>query len=135
MSIVAVRAGLETRLNIMAGRPTDIQWELESEVFTPTVGAAYLRPWLIPAPPFNYGGTTPAKRLSGIFQIDLCWPYDDRENSAPMADALAAQFPQGLSVNANSVTTRVDRSPEIRSGRVEGDRWVIPVRVTYFANI
>lgn len=135
MSTVAIRAVLEKRLAAMVGRPADIQWELAKTVFVPPPGLPYLRNWLLPAAPFNFGGLSTRRRLSGVFQVDVLYPYAERENAQPMADAVAAWFPQGFTDTANSVTTAVDRTPEVKSGRVEGDKWVIPVRVTYFANI
>src|ERR1043165_3775035 len=122
MSLVAIRAGLETRLLAMPGglSAANTQFELDSELFNPVSGQAYQRVWLMPAAPFNYGGVSKAHRLAGILQVDLCWPVETRSDAAVAADALAAWFPQGLSVIANSVTTTIGRTPEIKAGRVEG---------------
>ena len=136
MSNLAIMSALQTRLLAMPSGIAKAQTAWPGTVFNPTADVPYQRVSLIPAPPLNYSGLSPFKRLSGIFQVDFCYPFGGGSGLADaQADALAAWFPQGLSATANSVTTRVDRTPEIKSGRVEGDRWVIPVRITYFANI
>lgn len=136
MSNLDIAAALETRLLAMPTGIDSANTQFENTTLTPTADVPYQRVWLLPAPPFNYGGRSSAKRLSGIFQIDLCFPYGGGSGDAKAhADAVAEWFYQGLSVAANNVTTHVDRTPEVKSGRVEGDRWVIPIRVSYFTNM
>lgn len=136
MSNLSVSAALEARLLAMPQGIAAAHTQFENTDYTPEGETPYQRVWLLPAKPFNYGGTTKAKRLLGIFQIDLCFPYGGGSGDAKAhAEAVADWFPQGLSVTANNVTTTVDLTPEVKSGRVQGDRWVIPIRVSYFANM
>lgn len=134
--LLSIKFALETRLLAMPGGIAVDHTQFENAKYTPVGTEPYQRVWLMPATPFNYGGMTSAHRLLGFFQVDVCWPYGGGAGDAgALADSIAAWFPQGLSVDANNVTTRIDRTPEIKPGRSEGDRWVIPVRVSYFANV
>ena len=136
MSNKDIRQALEARLIAMPGGIGQDQTQFENENLEPTNGVPYQRTWLMPGPPFNYGGSSIRKRFQGIFQVDLCFPHGDGSGDvSAAAKALVEWFPQGLSLTANNVTTRVDRTPEEMTGRQEGDRWVVPVRVTYFANV
>lgn len=136
MSNKAIRAALEARLLAMPDGIDRARTHFSNVKYVPVSGQPYQEVTIMPAPPFNYAGTSLRKRLSGIFQVKLAFPYGAGPGLAEeAAERLQAWFPQGLSVEANNVTTRIDRTPDIRPGRVEGDRWVVPVRVTYFANI
>jgi hypothetical protein len=52
-----------------------------------------------------------------------------------MADLIAARFAKGLSATANQVTAIFGADPDVKAGRVAGDRWEIPISVSYFANV
>lgn len=135
MSLDVIKSVLEKRLAALPnGIPTkQTQWP--NTELKPAQGVPYQRVWHIPAPPFNFSGLSSRKRLAGVFQVDLCFPFGTGEAAADAAaKALEGWFPQGWTETANNVTTHVDRTPEIKSGRVEGDRWVIPVRVTWYCN-
>ena len=137
MSNSAIRAALTTRLFAMANCIPKEQTEFENdEEFSGTANVPYQRVSLNPAAPFDYSGLPGDKQLKGIFQVSLCFPADAGPGDADdYADTLQAWFAKGLQVTANGVNTRIDRTPEIRQGRREGDRWVVPVRIFYFANV
>lgn len=136
MSNEAILIALQKHLFEMPSGIPATQTAWGSKAFTPTAGVDYQRIWFLPAKPFNYGGLTVAKRLSGVFQVDLNLPFGvDQAEAVARADAVVAWFRQGLSVTANNVTTVVDRTPSQKPGRPEGDRWVVPIDITYFANV
>lgn len=135
MSLPDIKSALEARLKELPGGIPDAQTQWPGYDLEPTQGVPYQRVWHMPAPPHNFSGLSDRRRYSGVFQVDLCFPYGEGEADADAAaKALEGWFPQGLSLTANNVTTHVDRTPETKSGRVEGDRWVIRVRVTWYAN-
>ena len=133
MSAAAIRQALELRLAAMTpALPTAV----ENKKFTPVFGEPYQQVHLLWARPVNPSFGDGFRRLSGIMQVTLQYPIDGGTGDIDeRADDIVAFFPRGLSVTASGVTTTIDRTPEVMSGRTEGDRYVIPVRVQFFANI
>ena len=135
MSLDVIKSQIEARLIALSGGIPAAQTQWANVAFEPTQGTPYQRVWHLPAPPVNFSGLSTRRRYSGYTLIDLCYPYGAGEGDADAAaKALEGWFYQGLSFTTNSVTTHVDRTPEIKSGRVEGDRWVVTVKVTWFCN-
>ena len=133
MSIVNVRAALEAKLNGMAN-PISYAWE--NVPFTPVVGVPYAAAYLLPASPENPTMGDTYYQEQGIFQVSLFYPLQ----VGPAAAAVRAQlirtaFKRGTSMVSGTVTVRVSRTPEIGQGRVDGDRWHLPVRIVWFAGI
>lgn len=133
MSIVNVRAALETKLN---GITPTISTAWENTPFEPQAGTAYQRVTLLAAAPDNptYGGSF--YREQGILQIDLMYPLSDgTAAAAARAELIRAAFKRGTSMASGSVTVIIDKTPEVSSGRVEGERWCVPVKVRWYAGI
>jgi len=133
MSIVSVRAALETKLNNMTPA---LATEWEDIPFTPVTGVPYQQTWLLPATPDNPTMGDDFYREQGIFQITLMYPLQTgTAASAARAQLIRTAFKRGTSMVSGSVTVRIDRTPEVSPGRVDGDRWSIPVKIRYFAGI
>jgi hypothetical protein len=138
MSTQASRAGLTTWLLAMSGGLGSGNTEFENLDYSPIEGQPYQRVALLPAKPLNQtiGSSNNIAQERGLFQIDLYYPLNKGPGDADAQAALiAARFKRGLSVTANQVTTIVDQTPEVRPGRREEDRWVVSIRVSYFANV
>jgi len=133
MSIVSVRIALESELNtIIPALAT--AWE--NVPYTPVIGTPYQSVYLLPAMPDNPTMGTEFYRERGIFQVSLFYPIQ----TGPAAAATRAQlirttFKRGISMTSNGVTVRIDRTPEIGQGRLDGDRWHVPVKISWFAGI
>jgi len=132
MSAVLIRAALEVALAAMT---PPLATAYENAPYTPVVGTPYQRVTLLLAQPANeeFG---PAYREQGFLQVDLNYPL----NSGPAAASSRAQlirstFPCGASFTASGVTVHITRTPEIMPGRVEEDRFVIPVRIQFHSRI
>lgn len=133
MSVSAIRNALETAL---AGMSSALPTQHENDVYTPVSEVPYQQVWMLWAPPENPTLGDDFKRQRGIMQVDLRYPLNRGARDAQtQAEAVQTLFKRGLSLTANSVTTTIETTPEIVSGRVEGDRFVIPVKVKFFANI
>ena len=133
MSTVAIRAALETALAAIS--PT-LSTAWENVDFTPPVtSTAYQRASLMFAQPDNtsYGA---GYRELGIMQIDLNYPQQSGPSAAyTRAELLRATFSRGTTFTSGGVSVVVDRTPEIMAGRNEGGRYVLPVRVRFFAQL
>lgn len=133
MSIIAVRAALETRLNNMAN-PISYVWE--NVPFTPIAGVPFGAVYLLPAIPDNPTMGDTYYQEQGIFQVSLFYPLQmGPKAAADRAELIRSQFKRGVSMTSGSITVRIMRTPEIGQGRVDGDRWMIPVKIQYFAGI
>lgn len=132
MSIVAVRAALETALD---GMSPALATQYENAPFTPTPGTAYQAVNLLTAQPRN-DEVSRNHVEQGLFQITLRYP----QNTGPAAAAaranlIRATFYRGASFTSGAVTVTVNRTPEILPAFTEGDRYVVPVRVPFEAPI
>jgi hypothetical protein len=51
------------------------------------------------------------------------------------AELIRATFYRGASFTSGSVTVNIEDVPEVSSGREDGDRWAVPVRIRWRARI
>lgn len=132
MSVVAIRAALETALNGMTpALPT--AWE--NAAFSPVAGMPYQAVHILFAEPDNieFGS---AHRELGYMQVTLRYPLQTgTAEIAARAELLRNTFYRGATFTSGSVKVVIDRTPEVGSGYVDGDRFVIPVTIRFFANI
>ncbi|MDI6742659.1 MAG: phage tail terminator-like protein [Smithella sp.] len=133
MSLAAIRAALETRLNNMAS-PISYAWE--NTPFTPVAGVPYAAIYLMPATPDNPTMGDGFYREQGIFQISLFYPLQTGPKAAIVRGELIREaFKRGSSLVSGTVIVRIFRTPEIGQGRIEGDRWHLPCKIQFFADI
>ncbi len=133
MSIVLVRVCLETRLNAMTPA---LATSWENLPYTPVAGTPYQAAYVMPATPDNVTMGDGYYREQGIFQISLFYPINAGAGvAAARAQLIRTQFKRGTSMTSGSVTVRISRTPEIGQGRVDGDRWHLPVKIQWFAGI
>ena len=132
MSVVAIRAALETALS---GMSPAISTAWENVPFTTVAGTAYQSAyvmWTEPSNPEFSGG----HQEKGIFQVSLKYPLlNGTLTAATRAELLRTTFYRGNTFTSGAYKVIVERTPEILAGFVEGDRWVVPVRIRFFVNI
>jgi hypothetical protein len=131
---MTVRAALETALNTIS---PSLLTAWENVPFTvPAPATPYQMAHLLLAQPDNVsmGGTT--FQEIGIFQVTLLYP---QQSGAAAAEARATlvrdTFRRGRSFTASGKTVTIERTPEITPGRNEDGRFVIPIRIRFFAHI
>lgn len=133
MSAVLVRTALEVALAAMSPA---VATAWENEPYTPVVGTPYQRVNLMLAAPDNPEMGSARYTEQGIFQISLAYPLDAGPGAATArAELIRSTFYRGASFVSGAVTVNIEKTPEIAPGRVEEDRFVIPVRVRFFAHI
>jgi hypothetical protein len=133
MSVALVRTALETALAAMS---PSLATAYENASYTPVNGTPYQRVWLLAADPDNpeMGNTLHTER--GIFQIDLAYPLKTGPGAAEArAQLIRSTFYRGRSFSASGVTVTIEKTPSHGPSREEADRYVIPVRVRFFAHI
>ena len=134
MSIISIRAALETKLNTITPA-LSTAWE--NVPFTPVAGTPYQRVYLMTATPANPTMGDGYYREQGIFQVSLFYPLQTGTlTAATRANLIQTTFKRGTSMTAGGITVIVGNTPEISQGRVDGDdRFHIPVKIQWFAGI
>ena len=133
MSITSVRDALEIKLNAMTPIVA-IAWQ--NIGYTPVTGTPYQACYLMPARPDNPTMGCNHYREQGIFQVSLFYPLLVGSLAAEArAELIRTTFKRGVSMTSGGVTVRISKTPEIGQGRVDGDRWHVPVKIVWFAEI
>lgn len=74
-------------------------------------------------------------RQRGILQVSLHYPIGEGSGEADLSGGKYREhFARGLSLTGNGVTTIIDETPEVGSGSKQGDRYVVVVRVRFYAD-
>lgn len=127
-----IRSALETAL---AAISPALSTAWENAPFEATAGTAYQICNIIFAEPDNdeYGSR---HRELGYMQVKLMYPLDVGTSAInTRAELLRTTFTRGNSFTSSGVVTMIQRTPEIRPGQVEGDRWAVAVIIRFYANI
>lgn len=123
---------MESALNSISPA-LDTAWE--NDTYKPTTGTPYQEVSILFAAPENveYGA---GYRESGYMQVMLKYPLKKGSKDATdRAELIRTTFKRGNSFTHGGVATIVSNTPEIGPGGVEDGRFVIPVRVRFFANV
>lgn len=132
MSVVSIRAALETALN---GMSPALSTEWENVAFAPVAGTPYQIVNVLFAEPENveYGAR---HREVGYMQVKLMYPLQTgTATAAARAQLLRTTFERGNTFTSGGVTVMISRTPEIQPGTTEGDRYAINVIIRFYANI
>jgi len=133
MSHRNIRIALESRLAAMS---PSVAIAGENTNYLPVPGTPYQRSNLLPATPNNPIVGPQFYRELGIYQVSLCYPLNNGPSAAETrAELVRTQFKRGTTLTNGGYTITIDQTPTIASGFVDGDRWVVPVSIPYWANI
>lgn len=133
MSAVVIRSLLEAALAAMTPA---LATAWENVPFTPVTGAAYQRAHLLLSEPDSIEMSGGHYREQGFLQVTLCYPLNaGAVPAAQRAELIRDTFYRGKTLNGSGISLIVEEHPEIMPGVVEEDRYVLPVRVRFFANI
>lgn len=124
-----ISAALATRLNSV-----DLPTHWENAKFTPVAGQIYLSENLLTGDTIPVGVSSAASdEFGGVYQVLVYAPMDANKGPArSAADDVAAAFQRGDRLTYDGVTVTIQRTTQ-NPPFVSGDRWVIPVSVTYRA--
>ena len=134
MSQVKIRAALETALNAMS---PSLSTAWENVAFSPPASSVpYQRAFLLFAEPDDPEAGHALHIERGIFQINLLYPLQSGDGTArARADLIKATFYRSRSFTSGGVTVSIEKTPEAGQGTVDGDRWLIPVKIRFFTQI
>lgn len=130
MSIVKIRAALETRLSLLAP-VLQTSWE---NALLDVAAQAHQRAYLITNATRTPGLDLKTKHEKGIFQVSVCYPI----NAGPVACAnraelIRAHFPAGVKLLAGGVSVLVYEWPSIGASMTEDIFYILPVSISYRA--
>lgn len=127
-----IRAALETAL---AAITPSLSTAYENVPFTPTQGTPYQAVFVMSAEAVNTEIGT-AYTEQGYLQVNLQYPLNTGPGAAEArAELIRAAFPRGRSITSGSVTVHITNTVQIGNGRVEDDRYFLPVRIPFHANV
>lgn len=133
MSLIKVRAALETALATITPA---IQTAYENAAYAPVAGTPYQACYLMAAAPANPTLGDGFYRLQGVLQVSLFYPLmAGNTNASTQAEKIQALFKRGATFSNGGVTVRITATPSITSGSVDGERWFVPVKVSWSADI
>ena len=129
MSLTKIGAALSTQLATLK-LPT--AWE--NVPFKPTSGQAYLAESLIAGNTIPVGFANQASdEFGGIYQVLVYSPSDVGKGvGRATADTVAAAFVRGQRITYGGVTVTI-LSTSQSAAFMSGERWVVPVSITYRA--
>lgn len=131
MSIVNVRAALETALG---GMSPALATAYENGPFTPEEGTPYQMAHLLPAEPDDSERGVRG-REQGLFQVTLMYPLEvGSAAAAARAELIRTTFFKKATFSAGGTNIIIATTPAIGSGVTDGDRWRLPVKITWFTN-
>jgi hypothetical protein len=133
MSTVAIRTALTLALKNM--EPALDRANENGKIYEPQKDVPYQRVNILFAPPIN--NENAASHIeTGFMQVTLMYPHRGGTTpAAARAELIRSTFPRGSSFTSGGVTVTIDKTPEIAPAMIEGDRYVVPVRVSFFAHI
>lgn len=133
MSQIAVRAAFETAL---AALTPAIATDFENANFVkPGPSTPYQSVKLLFAKPENPEMGTGYREL-GYMQVTLFYPLGvGTLVAATRAKLLRDTFVKNTSLTNSGVVVTVNATPEIATGSPDDDRWMIPVKVPFHANL
>lgn len=134
MSLASIKIALESA--VKSAFPTmPIGWENVS--YSPPVdGSMWFAVNVIPATPENPTLGDAFHREVGFMQIMISSPIDGGSGkSYSKAELIRDAFPRGTSFTSGGYTVTIAKTASIGPGSRQQDRFMLPVRIYWFANI
>ena len=133
MSIVNIRAALETRLNAIS---PSLATAWESVPYTPVTGTPFQQVNLLLNEAENPTLGDGMYRVTGFIQVLLCYPPGTGPKAASArAELIRNQFQRGLGLSSGGTDVLIDRTPTIAPAIIDGDRYRLPVTIYFSADI
>lgn len=133
MSLTKIRAALETHLNAMQP-PLMTTWQ--NVPFDPVAGVPYQSVHLLYADPQNPTLGDGHYREVGFMQIMLCYPIGDGSaDIESRIEDIKATFKRGVTLENAGLAVTISRTPASSPAIVNADRYCVPVRVPYYADV
>lgn len=133
MSSIEIKAAIEKAIDGMLPALTTVYENRNTQ--PPNVDTGYQEVTVLMAAPDNpeFGS---GHREQGFFQVTLKYPAGKGTGAAlERAELLRSTFYRGASFIEGDIRLIIERTPEIPPGYHENGRWVIPVKIRFYANV
>lgn len=134
MSQVKIRAALETALSSMLPA---IATAWENVPFVPPESSLpYQQAFLLFAEPDDLEAGHSSHIEHGVFQINLSYPLQTGDAAGrARAEGIKAKFRRGATFTSGGTVVTIEKTPDAGQGTVDGDRWLIPVRIRFNSQV
>ena len=130
--ILNIKKAFEKRLATLSPA---IATAYEGISFTPTT-APYQRVMLVPSQPLNPTMGTEHYREVGSFQVFLNYPANKGSGEAiARASQIRTLFKRGTTLIEDSTEVKILTTPQISGNSIVQDRIVVPVIISYIADV
>lgn len=136
MSVVSIKAALEIALNAMTPA---MQTEWPNVTFSATANVPFQSVGFLFAEPRNAEMGSRHQEL-GYMQVRLMYPLLPTSGAGialqmARAELIRTTFKRGNTFASGGITVLVTGTPEIAPGMIDGDRYSMPVRIRFMAQI
>lgn len=133
MSAVFVRAALEVAVNAMTP-PLITAWE-NVAFLSPGTTVPYQQVFVLFGKPDNVEWGRGYREI-GYMQITLKYPLQQGPApAATRAELIRTAFKKGTSLTQSGIVVTINETPAIGNGVIDGDRWALPVKIPFHANL
>lgn len=130
---LSIAKALEVRLAALA---PELPTSWENSNFVPETGVAYQAATVLFAEPENPTLGDDFYRQRGYLQVQLRYPANTGKALAfQRAGLLQSWFKRGLTLEVEDLAVVIEKTPEVTNGANYKDRYIVNVRVRFFANI
>lgn len=129
MSIVAIRAALETKLNALTPA---ISTAWENVIFTPVNGVPYQKVDLMIADNKDLVVSDSSFLVVGFMQVLLVYPIGSGVKSSTIrADLICNHFKRGLQLTNGGYIVEVNKSPRVSPAYIDGAYYKMPITISF----
>ncbi len=131
MAIIKIKKAFERKMLTL---PV-IDTSYEGDDYQPILGVPYQRLMLLPQEPLNPTLGDRYRREVGSFMVYLNYPNKQANQAKERAELIQSLFFRGETLVEDSLEIIIERTPAIQQGYKAADRYIVPVRIQYFASV
>ncbi len=131
MALIKIKKAFERKMLTLAPLATSY----EGDDYQPILGVPYQRLLLMPQDPLNPTLGDSYRREVGSFMVFLNYPKNNSIGAKVRAELIQETFYRGMTLLEDGLEVIIQRTPAISQGYIAGDRYIVPIRIQYFANV
>jgi hypothetical protein len=131
MAIIKIKKAFERKLLELP----EIDTSYEGDDYQPSINVPYQRLLHLPEAPLNPTLGDTYRREIGVFTVFLNYPSSMSIEAKERAEQIQALFFRGNTLVEDGLEVIIQRTPAIASGTQAADRYILPVRIQYFASV
>lgn len=131
MALIKIKKAFERKMLELP----QIDTVYEGDEYEPTFDVPYQRFMHLPDAPLNPTLGDGYRREVGQFVIFLNYPNKDSILAKERALIIQDTFNRGMTMIEDGLEVIIERTPAITSGTQVADRYILPIRIRYFASV